>query len=160
MDSVQNKIRRNSLIACIAIALIVLMLGAQTIAFLFGWWTTGGALSNPEAIWQGKGLISQFLLVTLLAYTGYLFWRISVEETPFFKDLPRKIKAGAVLLFLVLTVPKWLAYALISFQTGEPAFTIIDESVIFAFMLSAIVFSLGSIIEYGFLVQDENYEIL
>ena len=29
-----------------------------------------------------------------------------------------------------------------------------------AFMLAAIVFCLGQIIEYGYLVQDENFEII
>ena len=37
---------------------------------------------------------------------------------------------------------------------------LVDESVMFAFMLAAIVFCLGQIIEYGYLVQDENFEII
>ena len=66
----------------------------------------------------------------------------------------------AVLLFATLAVPKWLYWAVVSIQTGTLSGALVDESVMFAFMLAAIVCCLGQIIEYGYLVQDENYEII
>ena len=57
-------------------------------------------------------------------------------------------------------MPKWLYWAVVSIQTGTLSGALVDESVMFAFMLAAIVFCLGQIIEYGYLVQDENFEII
>ena len=106
------------------------------------------------------GLRGDGLLVALAVYVALVFLRINREETPFFANLPRKIKAVAVLLFATLAVPKWLYWAVGSIQTGTLSGALVDESVMFAFMLAAIVFCLGQIIEYGYLVQDENFEII
>ena len=148
MDKTRAKIKSTSMTAFVAILAIALLFGIQTSINIFDWLTTGEALSNPDSVRHGMGLLGDGLL------------RINREETPFFANLPRKIKAVAVLLFATLAVPKWLYWAVGSIQTGTLSGALVDESVMFAFMLAAIVFCLGQIIEYGYLVQDENFEII
>ena len=138
MDKTRAKIKSTSMTAFVAILAIALLFGIQTSINIFDWLTTGEALSNPDSVRHGMGLLGDGLLVALAVYVALVFLRINREETPFFANLPRKIKAVAVLLFATLA----------------------DESVMFAFMLAAIVFCLGQIIEYGYLVQDENFEII
>ena len=153
MDKTRAKIKSTSMTAFVAILAIALLFGIQTSINIFDWLTTGEALSNPDSVRDG-------LLVALAVYVALVFLRINREETPFFANLPRKIKAVAVLLFATLAVPKWLYWAVVSIQTGTLSGALVDESVMFAFMLAAIVFCLGQIIEYGYLVQDENFEII
>ena len=160
MDKMRTKIKPTSMTAFVAILVIALMFGIQTSVSIADWLTTGGALSNPDSTLRGAGLLKNLLLIASGVYVAFVFLHINREETPFFAALPRKIKTAAVLLFGALIVPKWLYYAIMSIQMGTLSFTVIDESVIFAFMLAAIVFCLGQILEYGYLVQDENNEII
>ena len=154
MDKTRAKIKSTSMTAFVAILAIALLFGIQTSINIFDWLTTGEALSNPDSVRHGMGLLGDGLLVALAVYVALVFLRINREETPFFANLPRKIKAVSVLLFATLAVPKWLYWA------GTLSGALVDESVMFAFMLAAIVFCLGQIIEYGYLVQDENFEII
>lgn len=156
----RSKVESTSMTAFVAILAIALLFGIQTSINIFDWLTTGEALSNPDSVRHGMGLLGDGLLVALAVYVALVFLRINREETPFFANLPRKIKAVAVLLFATLAVPKWLYWAVVSIQTGTLSGALVDESVMFAFMLAAIVFCLGQIIEYGYLVQDENFEII
>lgn len=160
MDKTRAKIKATSMTAFVAILFIALMFGIQTSILIVDWLTTGGPLSNPDSARRGMGLFRDALLIALAVYVAFVFLRINREETPFFAALPRRIKAAAVLLFAALTVPKWLYWAIFSIQTGTPSGALVDESVMFAFMLAAIVFCLGQILEYGYLVQDENFEII
>ena len=43
---------------------------------------------------------------------------------------------------------------------GTISFVIFDENSIMALALAFVVFCLGQIFEYGYFVQDENYEII
>lgn len=160
MDKMRAKIKATSMTAFVAILFIALMFGIRTSILIVDWLTTGGALSNPDSARCGMGLLRDGFLVALGMYVAFVFLRINREETPFFAALPRKIKASAVLLFAALTVPKWLYWAVVSIQTGMLSGALVDESVMFAFMLAAVVFCLGQILEYGYLVQDENFEII
>ena len=148
MDKTRAKIKSTSMTAFVAILAIALLFGIQTSINIFDWLTTGEALSNPDSVRHGMGLLGDGLLVALAVYVALVFLRINREETPFFANLPRKIKAVAVY------------WAVVSIQTGTLSGALVDESVMFAFMLAAIVFCLGQIIEYGYLVQDENFEII
>ncbi|WP_101722445.1 hypothetical protein [Eggerthella timonensis] len=160
MDKMRAKIKATSMTAFVAILFIALMFGIRTSILIVDWLTTGGALSNPDSARCGMGLLRDGFLIALGMYVAFVFLRINREETPFFAALPRKIKASAVLLFAALTVPKWLYWAVVSIQTGMLSGALVDESVMFAFMLAAVVFCLGQILEYGYLVQDENFEII
>lgn len=160
MDKMRAKIKATSMTAFVAILFIALMFGIRTSILIVDWLTTGGALSNPDSARCGMGLLRDGFLIALGMYVAFVFLRINREETPFFAALPRKIKASAVLLFAALTVPKWLYWAIVSIQTGMLSGALVDESVMFAFMLAAVVFCLGQILEYGYLVQDENFEII
>lgn len=160
MDKMRAKIKATSMTAFVAILFIALMFGIRTSILIVDWLTTGGALSNPGSARCGMGLLRDGFLIALGMYVAFVFLRINREETPFFAALPRKIKASAVLLFAALTVPKWLYWAVVSIQTGMLSGALVDESVMFAFMLAAVVFCLGQILEYGYLVQDENFEII
>ena len=79
---------------------------------------------------------------------------------PFWLSWNTHVATGPVTAEATLAVPKWLYWAVVSIQTGTLSGALVDESVMFAFMLAAIVFCLGQIIEYGYLVQDENFEII
>lgn len=160
MDKMRAKIKATSMTAFVAILFIALMFGIRTSILIVDWLTTGGALSNPDSARCGMGLLRDGFLIALGMYVAFVFLRINREETPFFAALPRKIKASAVLLFAALTVPKWLYWAIVSIKTGMLSGALVDESVMFAFMLAAVVFCLGQILEYGYLVQDENFEII
>lgn len=118
MDKTRAKIKSTSMTAFVAILAIALLFGIQTSINIFDWLTTGEALSNPDSVRHGMGLLGDGLLVALAVYVALVFLRINREETPFFANLPRKIKAVAVLLFATLAVPKWLYWAVVSIQTG------------------------------------------
>lgn len=111
MDKTRAKIKSTSMTAFVAILAIALLFGIQTSINIFDWLTTGEALSNPDSVRHGMGLLGDGLLVALAVYVALVFLRINREETPFFANLPRKIKAVAVLLFATLAVPKWLYWA-------------------------------------------------
>ena len=112
MDKTRAKIKSTSMTAFVAILAIALLFGIQTSINIFDWLTTGEALSNPDSVRHGMGLLGDGLLVALAVYVALVFLRINREETPFFANLPRKIKAVAVLLFATLAVPKWRCPAL------------------------------------------------
>lgn len=105
MDKTRAKIKSTSMTAFVAILAIALLFGIQTSINIFDWLTTGEALSNPDSVRHGMGLLGDGLLVALAVYVALVFLRINREETPFFANLPRKIKAVAVLLFATLAVP-------------------------------------------------------
>ena len=134
MDKTRAKIKSTSMTAFVAILAIALLFGIQTSINIFDWLTTGEALSNPDSVRHGMGLLGDGLLVALAVYVA--------------------------LVVATRAVPKWLYWAVVSIQTGTLSGALVDESVMFAFMLAAIVFCLGQIIEYGYLVQDENFEII
>ncbi|WP_080797419.1 hypothetical protein [Arabiibacter massiliensis] len=160
MDEVRGKIRSSCLVAGVALLAIALLLGIGTASRIAGWWTDGSTLADADFVRRGVGLLSEALLIALAVYIAFVFERIAREETPFFPELPRMIKAAAAFLFLALAAPKWLGNAILSFQEGTLVGALIDEGVIFAFVLAAVVFCLGRIFEYGCLVQDENFEII
>ena len=96
MDKTRAKIKSTSMTAFVAILAIALLFGIQTSINIFDWLTTGEALSNPDSVRHGMGLLGDGLLVALAVYVALVFLRINREETPFFANLPRKIKAVAV----------------------------------------------------------------
>ncbi|WP_102379812.1 hypothetical protein [Raoultibacter timonensis] len=160
MDEVRARIERTST----AIAVVLLCIAAICIcAVLWGAWNWIGGKQTLDIHAQvnaGVWLLRYTLISALLVYAALIFFRIGSEETPFFKELPRRIKIAAVLLFVALTVPQWIGYAVISGATGTVSFVIFDENSIVALALAFVVFCLGQIFEYGYLVQDENYEII
>ncbi|MFR8831766.1 MAG: hypothetical protein ACLVHC_10495, partial [Eggerthella lenta] len=95
MDKTRAKIKSTSMTAFVAILAIALLFGIQTSINIFDWLTTGEALSNPDSVRHGMGLLGDGLLVALAVYVALVFLRINREETPFFANLPRKIKAVA-----------------------------------------------------------------
>lgn len=127
MDKTRAKIKSTSMTAFVAILAIALLFGIQTSINIFDWLTTGEALSNPDSVRHGMGLLGDGLLVALAVYVALVFLRINREETPFFANLPRKIKAVAVLLFATLAVPKWLYWAVGSIQTGTLSGALVDN---------------------------------
>lgn len=160
MDKTRAKIKSTSMTAFVAILVASFLFSVATVLAIADWWTIGGALSTPESVRQGAELVRQGLLVMVLAYVGAIFLRVSREETPFFEALPRMVKLAAVLLFLAIAIPEWARFPLAGLVGGLPVCVFVDQAIIVAFMLAAIVFCLGQIIEYGYLVQDENYEII
>ena len=92
MDKTRAKIKSTSMTAFVAILAIALLFGIQTSIDIFDWLTTGEALSNPDSVRHGMGLLGDGLLVALAVYVALVFLRINREETPFFANLPRKIK--------------------------------------------------------------------
>ena len=102
----------------------------------------------------------QTALAAMLAYAALVFRRIGQEETPFFPALPRKVKLAAPFLFLAVAVPRWIGYAVLGAATGRVVGTLFDETSIILLVLAIVVFCLGQILEYGWLLQDESYEII
>lgn len=160
MDKTRSKIQTSSVTAFVAILAVSAFLGLATATSIAEWWTTGGALSSPESVHRGADLVQQGLIAAVLAYVGVIFLRISREDTPFFKALPRMIKLAAVLLFLAIAVPEWASFPLAGLVGGSPSRVFVDQWIALAFVLAAVVFCLARIFEYGYLVQDENFEII
>ena len=65
-----------------------------------------------------------------------------------------------VFLFLAVAVPRWIGYAVLGAATGRVVGTLFDETSIILLVLAIVVFCLGQILEYGWLLQDESYEII
>ena len=116
--------------------------------------------ADEHALDMAVWLMIYAAFASLLAYVALIFRRIARAETPFVKELPRKIKTAAAMLFLAVALPRWIGYALLSFATGSASFAIFDEVNLPALIAAAMMFSLGQVFEYGYLVQDENYEII
>lgn len=159
MDKTRAKIKSTSMTAFVAILAIALLFGIQTSINIFDWLTTGEALSNPDSVRHGMGLLGDGLLVALAVYVALVFLRINREETPFFANLPRKTKRWPC-SFSRRSRCRSGCTGQSSAPNRNAVRALVDESVMFAFMLAAIVFCLGQIIEYGYLVQDENFEII
>ena len=65
MDKTRAKIKSTSMTAFVAILAIALLFGIQTSINIFDWLTTGEALSNPDSVRHGMGLLGDGLLVAL-----------------------------------------------------------------------------------------------
>lgn len=158
MNKTKTRIKAMSTAIVCVLVFIAALSAISSIWAVWGWAANGLALDIR--INAGVWIMRQILLTVLLVYAAFIFHRIGKEETPFFKKLPRRIKIAAVLLFVALVVPQWIGYAALSISTGTFSFVVFDENSIMALALAFVVFCLGQIFEYGYLVQDENYEII
>lgn len=161
MEQIKQKIKRNVTIAAVvlfvltaAIAIVLAFFSLPSLASL------SPILGDRLAVKTVSSLVQLTLLAILFVYVALTLLRIGREQTPFFKELPRKIKTIAVMLLAAVLLPQWLGYALLSFATGQPYFTIFNETGIIALVAAGIIFCLGQIFEYGYLIQDENFEII
>lgn len=161
MEQIKQKIKRNATITAVAlfaltaaIAIVLAFFGLPSLASLS--LVPGDRLAVNTAV----SLVQLALLAILFVYVALTLLRIGREQTPFFKELPRKIKTIAVLLLAVVLLPQWLGYAMLSFVTGQPHFTVFNETGIIALVAAGIIFCLGQIFEYGYLIQDESFEII
>lgn len=160
MNEVGNRIKTNSLAIGVALILIAVLLAAATLGMAWGWpvaWSTHDLRGNINL---GVRIGCQALFALFFLHLALTFFRISSQETPFFKKLPHQIKIAAVLLLAAVQVPRWIGYATLSVATGQLTVTLFDEFGILALAFSLILFCLGQIFEYGYLLQDENYEII
>ena len=94
MDKTRAKIKSTSMTAFVAILAIALLFGIQTSINIFDWLTTGEALSNPDSVRHGMGLLGDGLLVALAVYVALVFLRINREETPFFAKPAAQDQSG------------------------------------------------------------------
>lgn len=106
------------------------------------------------------GTVRICCLNALLIVTAFIFRKISINETPFLKEVPKRLKVVSLLLFLSIAVPQWLGYALYSISTGKVAFAVFENQTILAFIISSLIFCFAQIFDYGYMIQDENDEIL
>ena len=162
MDGIHKKIQKNALV--VGMGLLVVAAFMVLAAFASAWSLLAGGA--PLDFSEGRVLdtlvrtMTYALLTALIMYAARIFFRISTQETPFFKELPRKIKTAAVMLFFALAIPRWIGYALHSFAIGSIAGAVVDEVLLAALVMSGLLFCLGQVFEYGYLLQDESYDIL
>ena len=116
--------------------------------------------ASKETLRAGAFVLQQLLFTVLILYVARMFARISLEETPFFKELSRKIKVAAALLFLAFALPQWAFWVSLCLTGNPTGFVLLNEVSASAFLAAAVVFCLARIFEYGYLVQDENFEII
>lgn len=160
MNEVGNHIKTNSLAIGIVLIFVAALLVTATAWAVWSWpaaWPTYDLHRNIEA---GVQIGCQALFALFFVHLALTFFRISSQEAPFFKKLPRQIKIAAVLLFAAAQVPRWIGYAVLSAASGRLTGTLFDEFGILALAFSLILLCLGQIFEYGYLLQDENYEII
>ena len=162
MDEIRSKIKGTSqaaFVALLVLAAALAMVAAATLATYLGSATSLDPASSSDV---GAFVLFgvQTALAAMLAYAALVFRRIGQEETPFFPALPRKVKLAAPFLFLAVAVPRWIGYAVLGAATGRVVGTLFDETSIILLVLAIGVFCLGQILEYGWLLQDESYEII
>lgn len=161
MDKTREKIQTSSTCISVALFLLSLAFGIATIVMAYGWLASPeGAFSSKETLHAGALALQQLLFTVLIVHVARIFCRISREETPFFEELPRKIKIAAALLFFAFAIPQWVFWASLCLTGGPTGFMLLNEVSGSALLVAAVVFCLGQILEYGYLVQDENYEII
>ena len=159
---IRSKIKGTSqaaFVALLVLAAALAMVAAATLATYLGSATSLDPASSSDV---GAFVLFgvQTALAAMLAYAALVFRRIGQEETPFFPALPRKVKLAAPFLFLAVAVPRWIGYAVLGAATGRVVGTLFDETSIILLVLAIVVFCLGQILEYGWLLQDESYEII
>ena len=163
MDTVKQKIRHSSMAIFVGLLGICSLLGISQLYNLGAWLTDyvfTGSLANGLALDKAVKSLGQLVLLVFLLYISFIFRRIGEEETPFFPALPRKLKVAAILLFFAMTLPRWIGDAVHCFTTQTLVFTLVDESTIFALLLAAILFCFGRMLEYGYLIQNDNDAIV
>ena len=156
MDEIRSKIKGTSqaaFVALLVLAAALAMVAAATLATYLGSATSLDPASSSDV---GAFVLFgvQTALAAMLAYAALVFRRIGQEETPFFPAL------AAPFLFLAVAVPRWIGYAVLGAATGRVVGTLFDETSIILLVLAIVVFCLGQILEYGWLLQDESYEII
>lgn len=154
MEQIRRKIKRNATIA--AVALFILTAAIAIALAFFGLPSLASLNPIPGdrlVVRTVTSLVQLALLAILFVYAALTLLRIAREQTPFSKELPRKIKTVAVLLLAAVLLPRWLGYALLSFVTGQTHFTIFNETGIVALVAAGIIFCLGQIFEYGYLIE-------
>lgn len=160
VNEVASRIKTNSLAIGVALILVAALLTVATLHAAWNWPAASPTYDLHRNINLGVQIGCQALFALLFVHLALTFFRISSQETPFFRKLPRRIKIAAVLLLAAAQVPRWIGYAVLSIATGRPTGVLFDEFGILALALALILFCLGQIFEYGYLLQDENYEII
>lgn len=161
MDKTRSKIQTSSTFMSVALFLLSFAFGIATIVMACGWLASPeGAFASKETLRAGAFVLQQLLFTVLILYVARMFARISLEETPFFKELSRKIKVAAALLFLAFALPQWAFWVSLCLTGNPTGFVLLNEVSASAFLAAAVVFCLARIFEYGYLVQDENFEII
>lgn len=163
MDTIKRKIRNTSLTIFVGLLVVCTPFALGQVYNLGVWFTDyaiTGSLDNTVALNGAMQNLGQLFLMGLLVYIAFIFGHISEEETPFFPTLPHKLKVAAVLLFLAMTLPRWIGEAVHCFTTQTLGFTIADGSTLIALLLAAILFCFGRILEYGYLIQNDNDAIV
>lgn len=160
MEKTKDKIRSLSFTLFCALLVIV---GLIVVASTHHVFLSLGLFGLPETSLDIAGwvILSQsFLLSALLVYIALIFKKISRTETPFTKAIPHRMKIAALGLFCVLAVPRWIGDVAFSISTDTFSFVLFGESEMFALAIAAIVYCMAQIFDYGFMLQDESYEII
>lgn len=160
MDHTKDKIRSLSSALFFALLIIAGFMVVASTHHVFLSLSLFGLSGAPLDITGWAILAQSYLLSALLVHMAFIFKKISKTETPFTKAIPRRMKIAALGLFLALAVPHWVGYLVFSMSTGTFRFVLFGESEIFALAMAAIVYCMAQIFDYGFMLQDESYEIL
>ncbi|MDL2258435.1 hypothetical protein LJC42_04710 [Eubacteriales bacterium OttesenSCG-928-K08] len=99
---------------------------------------------------------TRVLLLAVLLKAAHIFYKINKAGTPFLTDVAKSLKTTALLVALLIAVPKWV-YQIVTVDKG---LTLLNSSTFFALLCGGIVFCFAAVFEYGCLLQVENDETL
>ena len=160
MKTVKEKIKRFS--KTVSIALLA-GAGLMTFAmFLYliqhrGFYAQVFELGDTQAMFRHSiWIIGRIGLILLLVYGASVFRAIEANENPFVAAIPRRMKKAAVFLFFTVAIPQWM-YTLLD---NSAKFALFDQTTGLVLILSVTICCFAQFYEYGYLLQDENDEIL
>lgn len=161
MDKVRTKIKTSSVAVAVGLTVIAAFLAVAAVA------SATHGMSAASLDFARSGDVEPFVyagmyacLAALLCFVASTFLRIAREETPFFPGLSRRVKIASPLVFLAVALPRWIGFAAVSFARGTASFAVFDEVNVPFLVVAAVLFCLGQVLEYGWLLQDESYEII
>ncbi|WP_373844671.1 hypothetical protein [Clostridium sp.] len=115
---------------------------------------------NVILVTQIKQVIYYLFFIAIQIVAFLIFRTISKNKTPFLIQISRNIKIIGGLIMFSGAIAQWTADIISSITSKHVQFTIIDESILLGLLLGLIFACLGSIFDYGCILQKQDDETL
>lgn len=109
---------------------------------------------------QIKQVIYYLFFIAIQIVAFLIFRIISKNKTPFLPQVSRNIKIIGGLIMFSSAIAQWTAGIISSIISKHIQCTIIDESILLGLLMGLIFACLGSIFDYGCILQKQDDETL
>lgn len=119
------------------------------------------AIGNNTILESQIEQVIYYLFYLAIQFFAFLIFRaIAKNKTPFLPNVSKNIKIIGGLIMFSNAIARWTAGIILSMVNGNVEFTIIDTPILLGILLGLIFACLGSIFDYGYILQKQDDETL